>query len=1105
MSTFDLKAAGNLAFGCGDFAAAIENYSNAILTIDKTSLKSDAPFSESLVTILSNRAACYLRICQKSSNAEVSAKACVKDCTDALEIRPHTLKALYRRAQAHMILNDASSAVRDLSFLLHLDPTNTDAMTLLRQAKSSAEREHVGISESQRLLRLLQASLEAGESADKLDSLLRALLGLCVDESSHATEFTRHGGIELVCKVASQRGKEAAKGHALLSTVVTLLCSMFNHRSVAVDWVSLEISKASLPVGEVTTKEDIVDLLHSDGRMSLQKLCQFVNPRRCGVEAAQAALTGIMRILKAHPVATESVGEPTVDRTPLSAGVSRVQVLDDEESPPPLPSLPGKPAEPFLSAELARYVLRACVSALQCENTELLTLACDALVAFWSEAGDYFTAETIVDSRMESLEDRKKRMHRHGVLKRRAKRNAALALEENVLPALVRILNSNEALERARALSCFGRLITTVEDDVVPRKKDAPEREEDLLLKSYIKEYLTGSDTESTSLPALEKIKSRTSVTAALMTAKAELGIWALRQPNGMRHVLYLISTGDTRCQDVAAEVLCLAASADSGQELLATALESGAIHNLLKSPHAGIRAAAASTITKLSIRAKAMHEDSPEVSAVMNAALDVLRTYKENTNSAAAASAPASTMLSQSAQNVSRGVQPLNTNLELSIRTASSVASAERAVEVVAAMVGRSHVKEELVHGSFRVASAIQLLANLELDARSTAGYGLAHIFAALTVTNKELHAIALAAKDLTTEQYDQLKELQRIKGTKDEHGNLIEEKKEASDTDTDAFCRARIKRIVQVGGFVCLLRLLTFGSAQTQDAAARALRQMCVEESVRGLFIQQGALKACCDIVTCVNSDSGSLPSAVAKREAAHAVAKTLITTNPSLLQGHARLGSIQPLLGLAKDVDSSNLQQFEALLALTNLVSLGEAEQTKFVREKGVSCVHYLMFSDHLMVRRAACEVFCNCPTQDSLLRLLRDPEKVRLWVGLCEDWAGEENPEESFLIARACSGTLAGAAQDEEVSAALMKENIGSALTALLESGNIELIHRGLVIVESLIENGGKTASLNLLENGVVKGISKAHKIIQGTPHLVSLAQEIAKTLSAVMNS
>ncbi len=76
------------------------------------------------------------------------------------------------------------------------------------------------------------------------------------------------------------------------------------------------------------------------------------------------------------------------------------------------------------------------------------------------------------------------------------------------------------------------------------------------------------------------------------------------------------------------------------------------------------------------------------------------------------------------------------------------------------------------------RVAACITELTKLDLDVRSTAAYGLTHILAALTVTNSELHTRALAEKDISPEQFQQMQELQRIK-TKDDDGNVIEEKK--------------------------------------------------------------------------------------------------------------------------------------------------------------------------------------------------------------------------------------------------------------------------------------------------------------------------------------
>jgi hypothetical protein len=72
---------------------------------------------------------------------------------------------------------------------------------------------------------------------------------------------------------------------------------------------------------------------------------------------------------------------------------------------------------------------------------------------------------------------------------------------------------------------------------------------------------------------------------------------------------------------------------------------------------------------------------------------------------------------------------------------------------------------------------SPLKYLTGLVLDDRSTSSYGVAHILAALTVTNRELRDKALAEKDITPEQYKQLQDLQKVK-TKDENGNIIEEK---------------------------------------------------------------------------------------------------------------------------------------------------------------------------------------------------------------------------------------------------------------------------------------------------------------------------------------
>lgn len=70
-------------------------------------------------------------------------------------------------------------------------------------------------------------------------------------------------------------------------------------------------------------------------------------------------------------------------------------------------------------------------------------------------------------------------------------------------------------------------------------------------------------------------------------------------------------------------------------------------------------------------------------------------------------------------------------------------------------------------------------------------------------------------------------------------------------------------------------------------------------------------------------------------------------------------------KPLLALL-NIDHSALENFEALLALTNLASGNEDElRSRLLREPGAFGLieHYLFEESHEMLRRAAAECVCN----------------------------------------------------------------------------------------------------------------------------------------------
>ena len=60
---------------------------------------------------------------------------------------------------------------------------------------------------------------------------------------------------------------------------------------------------------------------------------------------------------------------------------------------------------------------------------------------------------------------------------------------------------------------------------------------------------------------------------------------------------------------------------------------------------------------------------------------------------------------------------------------------------------------------------------------------------------------------------------------------------------------CRERIRKIADLKAVGVLIKILEskLSTSQTKLCAATAMRQICVEESVRGKVILEGGLKAC------------------------------------------------------------------------------------------------------------------------------------------------------------------------------------------------------------------------------------------------------------------
>ena len=68
------------------------------------------------------------------------------------------------------------------------------------------------------------------------------------------------------------------------------------------------------------------------------------------------------------------------------------------------------------------------------------------------------------------------------------------------------------------------------------------------------------------------------------------------------------------------------------------------------------------------------------------------------------------------------------------------------------------------------------------------------------------------------------------------------------------------------------------------------------------------------------------------------------------------------VRPLL-LLLDVEKTALENYEALMGLTNLASMNDTVRKRIVKEKGIPLVENYMFEEHEQLRQAAVECMCN----------------------------------------------------------------------------------------------------------------------------------------------
>ena len=257
----------------------------------------------------------------------------------------------------------------------------------------------------------------------------------------------------------------------------------------------------------------------------------------------------------------------------------------------------------------------------------------------------------------------------------------------------------------------------------------------------------------------------------------------------------------------------------------------------------------------------------------------------------------------------------------------------------------------------------------------------------------------------------------------------------------DSVEYVTARISLLLKLNIVPALNHLSSSLSVSILEQTARVFLALVEEQSNRGIVVQQGGGKA---LIKLARSNTE-----VGKCKAAQAISKIAITMNPQLaFPGERVLETISPLVRLLKS--EQQLQQFESLMALTNLSSLGTKLCHKIVSEKGVHWIESLQFEEHEMLRRAATECICNLVVCEEVKSLYRLEGNDRLKLLLL--FSGEEDS----MLRKAASGALCVLSEDQKICELILNLKQYFEITEeLLGSGVEELQFRAVYILTNIV--------------------------------------------------
>lgn len=291
----------------------------------------------------------------------------------------------------------------------------------------------------------------------------------------------------------------------------------------------------------------------------------------------------------------------------------------------------------------------------------------------------------------------------------------------------------------------------------------------------------------------------------------------------------------------------------------------------------------------------------------------------------------------------------------------------------------------------------------------------------------------------------------------------------------EDDQHVRERGRNLVKNGALNVLAPAIRLADSDgVRLTVGRILLNLSVDKENRGMILQSGGARMLGEIIRkALSAKQSELDVSIL--EPIQALAKLAITSSPTQVFGPdpgAVYDAIRPLAILLTHPESSLLQRFEAIMALTNLSSQGVEAAGRVAQADGLlTKIEFLMLEDHVLIRRAATELICNLVAcSDGVFKRYSDgnaaKSRLHILVALSD--------VEDLPTRLAASGALASLTSSPDTCRSLYElerdhRRILSILTTIIDPsfGSDEphvkaspepgMVHRGVVCIRNLLVN------------------------------------------------